>query len=293
MTSFGRTATVLATNLVDGTQIKITGLRITFNITKGDKAGENKAQITVLNLSRASRELLQSQVTEGGTPQTQVELRVGYQSSEEEKLLFRGIGETVSTFKAPDWETKIVAEDGVKKIKEATFEKKFPAGTSLQAIVDDLLKAAGITTAISVPIISTIPRALAFSGDPLKSIQDLQSTYKFDFDIQDEEAVVRPKNTSESAPIITTLSKSTGLIRSPRVKGDLVLVDALCDGNLKPSNYVKLETNEPGLSGRYLIKKGTYKGDNWGGDWIASLELMRATTTTATETNPNSFGNPA
>lgn len=272
---FGRSAELTITNLVDNTQIVVKGLRVTFSITKSDKAGDNKAQITIYNLATQSRELIQTQVDKAKKPQTHVELRCGY-ASDPTRVLFRGIGEVVSSRKPPNWETKITCEDGVQELKSEPYEKKFPAGTTVSTIINDMLASLGISKTAEVPVTATIPKARAFSGDPLANIQDLQDTYGFEFDIQEQGALLRPKNERLPTATLTTLGRDSGMINSPRVKGGIVVCDALLDPNLRPGNYVKLTTEVVLLNGEYVIKRATYKGDTWSGDWKVSLELEDA-----------------
>lgn len=286
--SFSRSASATINNLAAGEKITVTGLRITFDIIKSAKAAENRGNVTIYNLSPSSRDLIQSRTAEGKSLTT-VELRAGYKTSEE-KILFRGTGEAVSEHSPPNWMTKINAQDGVQELKEVNFEKKYPAGTSVAEIVKDLVKAAGLAITVDVPWVAIIPKARTFSGDPVTNIQDLQSTYGFVFNVQAGGAILAPEDAPPKPEFTVTLSRETGMIKSPRLKGDLLIVDALIDPDLRPNNYVQLETLTPGLSGLYLIKKARYKGDTWQGSWTVSLEMELKTLGTPLPASFDSFG---
>jgi len=272
--SYGRLVSATITNLAIGKKIDIKNLRIAFNVTKTAKSSENTAKISIYNLSRDSRDLVQSRTAEG-SPLTKVVLRAGFQTSGE-KILFRGTGNVVSTHKPPEWITEITAEDSVKELKAVTFEKKYPAGTLVSDIVKELLKAAGLSVTVDVPLIATLPLARTFTGDPIKNIQDLSSTYSFVFNMQDEGGVIAPKDRKPKREYIVLLSRSTGMVGRPRIRGSLLVVQALIDPDLRPNNYVDLATLEPGLSGIYLIQTAKYQGDSWSGDFLVTLELTPA-----------------
>ena len=272
MTKIFRTASARITNLLDGQQIEVRGLRIVFDITKTTKAGDNKGKVKIYNLNQASRGLIQSATDKSGKPNTQIELRVGY-VDEEEKLLFVGTGEVQNTYGAPDWITSIEVNDGLDKLSGFTFERKFPAGTSISNIVTGLLGNGGITTAISAAFPGILPKARTFSGDPIKQAQDLASTFGFTLDIQNNEAIVTPKDVPVNNKYKTRLDSSTGLINTPTVKGNLIICEALINPDLAPNNFVELASNNLELQGNYIIQKADYKGDNWGGPWTVKLEM--------------------
>ena len=270
-----RVATAVITNLNNGRQITVEGLRITFNIVKTRKAADNKAKIKIYNLSEKSRSLIEAPISETGLTQTQVELSVGYRDTRQ-KLLFRGTGEAESKFAQPDWVTEIECNDGVDKLKSATYEKKFPAGTSVSNIITDMVKSIGLTTIISNAIPGILPKARAFSGDPLKNIQDLQSKFGFTFDIQDERAIIQPGNAPVNNRFKTILEAGSGLINEPRVQGNIVIAEALVNPTLIPNTFVELRSfDNPKVTGNYKILKGTFKGDTWQSGWSVLLELER------------------
>lgn len=273
---FRRVATATITNLVTGQAIDVQGLRITFSITKTDKADKNKAKISIFNLNKKSRGFAQTKDNESGKPQTLIELRVGYGSSANEKVVFRGIGDCVSNYQAPNWVTTLSCNDGTSQITTATFEKKFPAGTQVKDIMSQMISSTGIATIIENSVSGILPKARSFSGPVLPNIEDLQSTYGFQFDIQDQEAIVRTNNDSTKKIYRIRVARDSGLIGSPRAKGDLVICDALINGDLKPSNYVDLQSlRNPELDGTYVIKKVDMKGDTWGGSWLTTMEMQR------------------
>ena len=272
MVKLFRTASATITNLIQNKSIVVRNLRIDFNLAKTKKAGDNKGKINIHNLSSATRDFAQTETEKNGTPKTAIALNVGYADGPE-KLLFFGIGEAQSTYAAPNWVTSFEVNDGLDKIKNTAYEKKFPAGTNVLDIVKDLLGNANIGELITAGITGKIPVARTFSGDPLKNLEDLQSTYNFNVDIQNGQSIIAPKDVVVNNKYKTRLDISTGLIGTPTVKGNLVHCEALINPDLSPSNFVELAPSDLGLQGNYIIEKATYKGDTWGGGWSVLLEL--------------------
>ena len=276
MTLINRTASARIINFKTGREITVANLRITFNITKTTKAGDNKGKIVIYNLSQESRKLAQSSTEKDGKPNTQIELSCGYRE-EPERLLFSGTGEVENTYAAPEWLTTIEVNDGLDKMQDTSFEKKFPAGTPVLDIVKNFLGSANISELVGSAIPGVIPKARTFSGDPLKNIQDLQSTYGFKFDIQNGQSIVTPDEVPVNERYLTRLDYSTGLINTPQIKGNLVICEALINPNLSPNNFVELASTNIDLQGEYRIEKAVFKGDTWGGAWTVKLELKRVT----------------
>jgi hypothetical protein len=277
--SFNRVVTCTIDNAAVGKKVEVKDLRITFNVTKTAKSSENTATIQIYNLAQPTRDLFQTRTSEGESL-TRVVLRAGFQTSEQ-KILFRGTGEIVSAHKPPNWVTTITAEDSVKELKAVYFEKKYPAGTAIQDIVKDLVKAAGLNIVVEVPLLVALPLARVFSGDPIKNIEDLASTYRFTFNMQNEGAIIAPIDRKPKKRYLVLLSKSTGMLGRPTIRGPLLIVNALIDADLQPNNFVELVTGEPGLSGIYLIQKAKYQGDSWGGRYAVELEMTPAPPTDA------------
>ena len=270
---FGRRASAIITNLNTNKAIVVEGLRIEFDVEKTPKAADSKAKVKIYNLSRDSRDLIQAEELDGNG-RTVIELSVGYQQTEL-KLLFRGRGNVVSIFKAPNWVTEIDATDGGVAMRSAVFERKYPAGTRVADIAVDIAQAAGLPSQIIQNVEGAIPKARAFSGSALNNIEDLQATYGFQFDIQDEQVIIRPEAQQTRQIYRITLDRATGLLNAPRTKGSIVEAEALLNVDLAPNAFVNLQTLVPNLSGEYLVQKATYKGDTWSGNWVVTVEMTK------------------
>lgn len=253
--------------------IEVEGLRITFDIKKGPKLKTNKAKIKVYNMSPDSRGFVQIPVDDLKLPVLQIQLDVGYGG--DEKILFLGRATAVSTWEPPNWVTTFEATDGDVQFDLFQYEKKFPTKTPIFVIVNDILAQSGLDLGSTLPISGHLKKSRTFSGPPLHILQDLASTHGFAFDVQDEKIRLVPGGFSIVTSSIIKLDASSGMIGTPRVKDNLVIVDMLINPDVKPGTFITLiSVTDKLLSGVYLVKKMSFKGDNWGGSWIANVEMQ-------------------
>jgi hypothetical protein len=253
--------------------ITISGLRVTFDIKKGPKLKTNKATIKVYNLSPNSRGFVQLPIDDMRLPTLQIQLNVGY--GEEEKIVFLGRATAVSNWEAPNWVTTFTATDGDVQFDLFQYEKKFKAGTPVSVIVNDLLSQSGLELGKISPITGNLEKPRTFSGPPLRILQNLQSTYGFAFDVQDQNVRVVPGGATALTTSIIKVDLSSGLVGQPRVKDNLVIIDMLINPDVKPGTLIQLISTEIlTLSGVYLVLKMSLKGDNWGSSWLANLEMQ-------------------
>jgi len=139
---FRRAYEVTATNLETGDSIATQELRCSFKVEKGNSARGNTATISLYNLSPASRDAITVLDTTEGTPQVQVELEAGY--GENQKLLFRGTGNSQTVWQAPNFVTTFNLSDGVTSVTNTAFNKAYPKLTKVDVIVQDVLKASDL-----------------------------------------------------------------------------------------------------------------------------------------------------
>jgi len=279
----GRKANLTITNLLNGKSIDISELRVTFKIDKAHSE-KNKAQIEIYNLSPASRTFMEVELAKDGTPQLHVELRAGYKSEKQIGILFKGRCSASSTFKAPDWVTALVGSDGAAQYKY-TFEKKYIKGTPILNILKDLASATGMDINRIIPMTDTLKKTRTFSGDPQKIIKNLQKTYGFTFDTQDESIIIKSNRYALDLRYIVTLNPEKGLLGVPRSVDNLVIVDSLINTDIRPQSYINLQSpSRPTLKGMYSIQKVDIIGDSYSGAWTMTSELLRVTTPEKIET---------
>lgn len=251
---------------------QITGLRVTFKVTKTADAKHNRAMISVFNLNAASRRQMQD-----GKPVV-VTLSAGYGSSVTQ--IFSGkLSRVWHTHEGPDWETHLDSDDGkdalgarvslaiangnradmAKKIAADLAEKGIGAG-NLDAALAEIAKAA--ETAQSQVQHGSAEEALGSTLDPLGleyTVQDGQLQVVKKGQILNREAAL--------------LSAKTGLIGSPDVgKKGYLKVKCLIQPNLVPQWGIVVNSDAIANT-LFRIEKVTYRGDSHGTEWFADLEL--------------------
>ena len=266
-----RIARVELVNLTNQQSLTVTDLRVKFDIRKKRKADENVGKISIYNLSPNSRFIMQAPATDAGDGQTQISLFTGYQDTEI-SLLFKGVGNIVSEYNEPDWVTSIEATDGVDKLGAVVFEKRYIAGTPVVQIVTDIISASGMPVGSLGAVTGVLRKSRTFSGPVDKILGDLQSTYEFTFDVQNEVASTKT-NVGVDPSQIVRLGISNGLIGYPKKKGKIVQVECLLNPAIRTNGSVLLTTQVQGLTALYTVKKVDVRGDTWGGAWTMSLEL--------------------
>ena len=278
MTQYMRVAEATITNTVLKTnnEIEVAGLRFTFNISKKGKTDENQASIKIYNLSPESRKLCETEKDKLGSGQTRIELRVGYGSKDKPTVIFRGLCDVVNTYTTPNWITEFRGLDGSSQYRSFEFEKSYPAGTSIQKIVEDLVKASGTKLTSTDNIEGVLPRGRALSGPAKNTIENLQSKYGFEFDVQDEETVVGSGKSKIKDKATVILGRNSGMIGEPQVKGSIIIVTCLLNPAIRPGALIFLDSlKRDKVTGNYVCKKVTSVGDSWGGNWQMTLELEK------------------
>lgn len=268
----GRTASLTIVNMVTLEKVEVSGLRISFKISKVPKQS-NKGSVVIYNLAPRTRHIIETVADKSGEPQTHVELRVGYKKSTQ-KLIFRGRCEATSRYASPNWVTSLEGEDGKAQFMY-NFEKKYNKGTNISTIVKDIADAAKIEKFSIEKMTSTLKKTRTFSGPPLKIIKTLQKTYNFAFDIQDEGAIIRANKYKLDSRSIITMDYARGLLGEPRTKGNLVVIDTLINPDIRPNSYVDLSSiKRPYLNGLYIIQRVDSTGDNYSGSWTMTVEML-------------------
>jgi len=285
-TQLGRHAEATITNMVTNKEIVVRGLRIVFKIKKKGKANEssgNVANVDIYNMSPTTRKFIETEDDKNGDPQTFIELRVGYKTTTP-KVIFRGRCRVTSTFKSPNWVTNLKGEDGKAQFKY-TFEKAYAKGTMIGTIVNDIARTAGIEEFNMVFLIDSLKKARTFSGPPMRIIEELQKTYNFVFDVQDEGAIVRANKYELDTKYLIKLDYRKGLLGEPRTKGSLVVVDALINPEIRPNSFIDLTSSaKSSLDGQYSIQRVDTTGDNFSGPWSMTIEMISVTASTTVET---------
>ena len=258
--------------------VVIEALQVQFEIKRSLSAKTpNSCSVKVYNLSEATRLRLQQ------LDSVFVSLEAGY--AQGSSLLFRGeLRELWSERAGSDWVSNIESADGAKR-KKQRVNKSFPKGTPVATVIKECAKALKVglgnvdKRADLAQFWNVKPAKFALgyvaTGDAMSALDRVCRSCGLEWSIQDNQLQLleRGKALAEQAVL---LSPQTGLIGSPapehgKGKKGLVRVETLMIPGLYPGRRVKLETRH--VSGAYRVETTNVRGDFFGNDWGAEVEL--------------------
>ena len=278
---YKRSVQLLIGTATDG--LRVENLRVMFTVTKDLVGYPNLAEISVYNLSKASRAKIENEFET-------VVLNAGYDGSVQ--TLFVGdIRNAASRKEGPDWITTIFAGDGNKDFAEAYSNTAFAEGTSVASMVNEVVKD---FVNVSKNVLSEIGLtdktvgSTVISSDTSTALDTLGNQYNFDWSIQDGTFQIVPRDAFVSQAI--KLSKSSGLIGAPVITEIGVELNSLLAPAAAPGRLVEIVSGTATLSlgnlffrevtvtnatGFYKILKLIHSGDTHGNAWTTQYTCTR------------------
>ena len=264
--------------LTIGTETKIENLRVSFRVVRNLQKDPNPADITIWNLSEATRSALQER---GVT----ILLEAGYQ--DDLKSLYLGdVGTVTHKHEGPDWITAIQAGDG-QNLDIRRYLRSFSKGTSVKDALRGMLTNLGAAGEQAIAALKRgdlkgaeeqLINGIASAAPTPDVIQKIAEGAGLEFSIQDGQVQIldKGKATNDEAVI---LSPSTGLIGSPQPgeKG-IVRARSLLDGAIRPAGRIVIDSER--IDGIFRIERAEHSGDNFGSDWYTDVEAKPLDTAT-------------
>lgn len=260
----------------------ITGLRISFEVTKSTIGVPNLAMIQVYNPNSDTLAALQSKFTK-------IVLNVGYEGNL--RLLFKGdVRNVYQPHGGIDRVAVVYAGDGQRAWQNSRFNKTLAETVSIKAAVDEVIKT---FNGISKGAIEGLPDiADKLLGDTIsgssKDVMDmLGKQYGFTWSIQDEEVVITSNESPLEGTEAVVISSATGMVGSPTITYIGANVTTLLNTRLVPNYAFKIESpfsdiqmgnlyftnvKKTNAEGTYKILETVFKGDSREGDWISTVK---------------------
>lgn len=252
----------------------IKDLRIQFKSELTLKKQPNVCEITITNANEETRTFLQ-------TKPIKLRLEVGYDGTT--RQLFSGdLRWGASTWKAPQWETKLQVADGDRAFRFGHVNVSLkPGGTVLDAIEQ-------VSRALQIPVPRNLAKdpntalkyngGLSLYGEAQQALSELLEPLGYTWSIQNGR--LQALQRSELAPgEAFRIDPTTGLKGSPEVgspdknKGTPVCtVKTLIDPRIYPGALVDLQSRN--VRGLYKVVKVSHEGDNTEGEFETTLELV-------------------
>lgn len=255
--------------------IEITGLRITFKVSKSLKPEPNTAELRIWNLNETHQSALEQLQT------AKVLIEAGYKAGT--SVLFLGDLRTAkSVTEGPDTVTALSSGDGEKAVKKARVNVSLGKTTTPDQVLRAIAEAMGVdkgnldqavSNLKSSGISNHFTEGTVISGSAYREMTAVCRSVGLSWSIQDGKLQCLPLRTSLDGTAVK-LSKDTGLIGSPTVDNDGVMsCRMLLIPDIIPGRKLVLEAER--LKGQYRVEACAYSGDTHGGDWYIDAQAKR------------------
>ena len=249
--------------------IKVTDLRIAFDIEKTSESNANTAKVTIYNLNENNRDLLKNKEN------LFIILDVGYLNGDIDQLLIADISRSSTKRQGSDFITVIECEDGGQALTEARVDKSYAPGTNLKSVTSDVVNSFVDAGQVAIGTLSRVKDEIAQNGITVSGVSkvimdDLVEKQDLEWSIQDNEVqVMEPlQDTGEE---IVFLTPDTGLIGSPILREKGIEFKALIQSTkIRPGRAVNLESRQ--FKGLYRVNKARYQGDTHDKTWYVICE---------------------
>lgn len=238
-----------------------------FRVTKTASSTPNQVDLTVYNLTAASRALFEKR-------KTALIIEAGY-GSNVVKIASGEILRAGSQLVDADWETTVEAADGMTAYGTVIQETLAPNTTEESAI-----RAIAKKLGIPVKSISGLDGNQRFangrviSGPARFALDAICRTRRLRWSIQDGSLVVFPIGSTAGGTAVL-LSPETGLIGSPEKTDKGWKARSLLQGQITPGKPVQLKARN--VTGLFLAEQVEHSGDTAGNDWFTDLVLVKVT----------------
>lgn len=262
--------------------LKVTGLRVAFNVKHSLEKDPNTCSVTVTNLSEASRRKVER--ARGGT----LTLSAGYKGSE--ARIFKGnIRYAVSSRDNADWHTKIECGDGETAYVSNPFSGSFNPGTLARDVISQAVTALGVGKGNAEKFYNrlikpTMDKGFSANGRASDVLEKLLRSQGLSYSIQNGQLQIA----AAGEPFDQTsflISADTGMIGSPEVgapdkfvtSGEqttkskpVIKVKSYLQPQIRCGGAVRLKTAS--FDSRYLVTHVEHQGDSHGAEWYTMIE---------------------
>lgn len=261
---------------------------MSFSVVKTSKPEPNTCDLTVYNLSAASRGTLAGTPlvpipSSGGKKHQRkgipVRIEAGYEDAD--SLIWSGDLRTVeSTHDGADWVTALGSGDGEEAYQRSRVNLSFGREASIATVVTALAAALGLGPGnlplylprllLSATAAQITAHGIVISGSAADQLTYIAQSVGLEWSIQDGviQFTERGLPTLGSALLISQL---TGMVGEPSIDNEgVVTVKMLMLPNVVPGGVIVIASTN--VVGNYRIEKATYEGDTSGQPWYITCE---------------------
>lgn len=257
-----------------GNGIEITGQRVQFDIKKNLGKEPNVCTLTVTNLSKESRSLVESRPL-------YAQLAAGYDGNN--RLLFAGnVTFAFSRREGTDWQTKMQIGDGQRAYSHAFLSRSYGKPVSARQVLTDAATSMGLKLPPEIEQSPELAQALATGinthGPARDILTRLLAQYGYGWSVQNGRLLILADGQVASGSAVL-INQQTGMIGSPQhgvphrpgEPADLT-TETLLYPEIVPGNQILLESLA--IDGLFKVNDVSHKGDSRGDDWTTEVKAL-------------------
>ena len=267
-----------------GSGIEITGLHITFKVSKGsdNKKRTNKATVKIYNLSEEHQKYIES-------PFVECVLSVGYQGAGMHRLFAGQITVAGTEEEGTETVTEIQIDSLYSQLNHKTVSKTAPAGVSVKGVIENLVKEMeGVSRVVfsGTNISKSFVDGYPLSGAPRQILNELAEAFEIEWQIDDDVLYIQDAGKSYMLDNSKAfkISETSGLIDRPyfdqiekqrgkkdklRAARNGLKLKILLNPAIVAGSIVYIEYGDK--TGYYKVERLTHAGEYFGNDWSTEL----------------------
>lgn len=263
VTQFGRVCYLILGK--GGSGIKITDLRMTFDIKKSSDENPNTAKIEIYNLNPEHQNLLLKEWAD-------IQLMAGYKGAE--RLIFSGqIRTATPKIQGTDRIITIESGDGDREILRGFVNKTLTKGcTANQVVAECQSSMFGVPNAHKDSLDTVYARGRVLSGRASDVLTKQTKQDGAQWSIQDGQMLVL-KGDNVRPNAVWLINQSTGMLGSPEPTQDGVKVKTLLNPAYLIGGVAKIDSEI--YQGGVRIESISHSGDTHSSEWVSELEGLR------------------
>ena len=267
--------------------LKITGLKIQFDILKTEKQDWNTAKITVYNVKKETALKL-------GMVGNQVIFSAGYEDEGAKNLFFGNIRRSTYTRNGVDTMWIIEADDRMEPLK--VLSVSYAEGTPVTTAINDIVNALGMTIGNTYPApTKSWAQSWVFVGLASEALTQVLAFIGWKWTVQNKQIILLGSDITSEQTVLWLSSgnktptnsrpvPNTGLLYAPEPlenKDEQNLPDAsskkkyrakaLLQAQAVPGLKIRLDSTI--VRGYATIESARFTGDNWDGEFLMELEV--------------------
>lgn len=267
-----------------GSGIEITGLHITFKVSKGsdNKRKTNKATVKIYNLSEEHQKYIEA-------PFVECVMSVGYIGAGMHRLFAGQVTVAGTEKEGTETVTEIQIDSLYTQLNHKTVSKTAPVGVSVKGVIENLVKEMdGVSRVVfsGTNITKSFVDGYPLSGSPRQILNELGEAFELEWQIDDDVMYIQDAgksymlNNSKAFKI----SETSGLIDRPyfdqiekqrgkkdklRAARNGLKLKILLNPAIVAGSIVYIEYGDK--TGYYKVERLTHSGEYLGNDWTTEL----------------------